>query len=161
MMGLPNIYEALVVSILSALGVSTLLLLFTWQLGRRLHVFRELSLTFVVASLVLGLATYTFLAPGETPQTDRFLLFLLYLLAAVTILGVAGLYLFRVYLISNRGLLLPPILHRFAMAAVYLIAIDQRQIEFPQRRLEIPTQGLKKKSCSRPLRRPFPRSSFL
>ncbi len=38
---------------------------------------------------------------------------------------------------------------------------DQRQIEFPQRRLEIPTQGLKKKSCSRPLRRPFPRSSFL
>ena len=37
----------------------------------------------------------------------------------------------------------------------------QRQIEFPQRRLEIPTQGLKKKSCSRPLRRPFPRSSFL
>ena len=39
--------------------------------------------------------------------------------------------------------------------------IDQRQIEFPQRRLEIPTQGLKKKSCSRPLRRPFPRSSFL
>ena len=123
MMGLPNIYEALVVSILSALGVSTLLLLFTWQLGRRLHVFRELSLTFVVASLVLGLATYTFLAPGETPQTDRFLLFLLYLLAAATILGVAGLYLFRVYLISNRGLLLPPILHRFAMAAVYLIAI--------------------------------------
>ena len=38
---------------------------------------------------------------------------------------------------------------------------DQRQIEFPQRRLEIPTQGLKQKSCSRPLRRPFPRSSFL
>ena len=37
----------------------------------------------------------------------------------------------------------------------------RRQIEFPQRRLEIPTQGLKKKSCSRPLRRPFPRSSFL
>ena len=41
------------------------------------------------------------------------------------------------------------------------IPSDQRQIEFPQRRLEIPTQGLKKKSCSRPLRRPFPRSSFL
>ena len=42
-----------------------------------------------------------------------------------------------------------------------VVADDQRQIEFPQRRLEIPTQGLKKKSCSRPLRRPFPRSSFL
>ena len=41
------------------------------------------------------------------------------------------------------------------------LSCDQRQIEFPQRRLEIPTQGLKKKSCSRPLRRPFPRSSFL
>ncbi len=41
------------------------------------------------------------------------------------------------------------------------LEVDQRQIEFPQRRLEIPTQGLKKKSCSRPLRRPFPRSSFL
>ena len=44
---------------------------------------------------------------------------------------------------------------------VRLVMGDQRQIEFPQRRLEIPTQGLKKKSCSRPLRRPFPRSSFL
>ena len=42
-----------------------------------------------------------------------------------------------------------------------VLICDQRQIEFPQRRLEIPTQGLKKKSCSRPLRRPFPRSSFL
>ena len=42
-----------------------------------------------------------------------------------------------------------------------MLTTDQRQIEFPQRRLEIPTQGLKKKSCSRPLRRPFPRSSFL
>ena len=46
-------------------------------------------------------------------------------------------------------------------AACPLASSDQRQIEFPQRRLEIPTQGLKKKSCSRPLRRPFPRSSFL
>ena len=43
----------------------------------------------------------------------------------------------------------------------YPFGTDQRQIEFPQRRLEIPTQGLKKKSCSRPLRRPFPRSYFL
>ncbi len=49
-----------------------------------------------------------------------------------------------------------------ALLALALVPIaDQRQIEFPQRRLEIPTQGLKKKSCSRPLRRPFPRSSFL
>ncbi len=46
-------------------------------------------------------------------------------------------------------------------AAQMSASADQRQIEFPQRRLEIPTQGLKKKSCSRPLRRPFPRSSFL
>ena len=47
------------------------------------------------------------------------------------------------------------------LATKVLLGTDQRQIEFPQRRLEIPTQGLKKKSCSRPLRRPFPRSSFL
>ena len=47
------------------------------------------------------------------------------------------------------------------LRTVVRLLADQRQIEFPQRRLEIPTQGLKKKSCSRPLRRPFPRSSFL
>ena len=52
---------------------------------------------------------------------------------------------------------------RILVPEIYEISTpnDQRQIEFPQRRLEIPTQGLKKKSCSRPLRRPFPRSSFL
>ena len=38
---------------------------------------------------------------------------------------------------------------------------DQRQMEFPQRQLEIPTRGIKKKSCSRPLRRLFSGSSFL
>ena len=39
--------------------------------------------------------------------------------------------------------------------------IDQRQMEFPQRQLEIPTREIKKKSCSRPLRRLFSESSFL
>ncbi len=52
-------------------------------------------------------------------------------------------------------------LRRYRQEGLDGLLPDQRQIEFPQRRLEIPTQGLKKKSCSRPLRRPFPRSSFL
>ena len=59
-----------------------------------------------------------------------------------------------------NGLSIAQVMRQAGSVPVHLV-VDQRQIEFPQRRLEIPTQGLKKKSCSRPLRRPFPRSSFL
>ena len=62
----------------------------------------------------------------------------------------------------EEGHLLPDHVHvMISIPPKFSVAQVIRQIEFPQRRLEIPTQGLKKKSCSRPLRRPFPRSSFL
>jgi small-conductance mechanosensitive channel len=88
---------------------------------------KSLSFPLYVAALAAGLKAFTLVEAEEmrslAPNLDKILAGVLTFLLVIIVIRVAGLFYFDVYLHSTRGVRLPPLLPKVALAAAYLVTL--------------------------------------
>ena len=106
---------------------------------RRSYLVKRLNLTLYVGALAAGLGVFAFIAlpllsAGRRADLESSLSWVVMMLGALAVLQIAGLYFFDVYLHSQRGVRLPPLLPMVAKGLAYVVALLVTfQIAFPDR----------------------------
>ena len=106
----------------ASLGTAAVLIGAVLYLRRSLTIIRQMSFVLCVGAIAAALGMYA-LAGGPLPADfEHVFSWLVWFLAAITLLRLIGLYVFDIHLRAHRGLQLPPLLVPATLAAAYLLA---------------------------------------
>jgi small-conductance mechanosensitive channel len=122
----------LAVAIVASLGVAAALGTVVFLLGRRLRLVRQLAFPLYVGTLAAALKIFSLLEPADYPAVDRVLWGLLLFLISVSLLRVAALFVFDIYMSTLRGVRMPPLLGTVVVWGLYvLVAVIILPLAFP------------------------------
>ncbi|MCX6551615.1 MAG: mechanosensitive ion channel, partial [Acidobacteria bacterium] len=106
----------------ASVGITLVLLGAIFYVRRRLRIVRALTFVLGLAAVAIGLAVYKATGVRLLPDFEAFFVWMIATLVAITVLRLAGLYLFDVYLRIQRGVRVPPLLPSLSLAVAYLLA---------------------------------------
>ena len=118
-------------ALLASLGLTLLLLIAVFFLQKRFELFRKLVVPLFLGALLAGVLTYDYQTPDflNAPQPLTLVLFF----AAMLLVRVISLYVFDVYLTTQGGVRVPPLLPRAVLAAAYILAaMTATRVAFPE-----------------------------
>lgn len=121
-------------ALLGSVGLLSLLIVAIAALQRRFFWVRQLAFPLYVAAAVATLEVFRLLQPGyQSAAMGRVLEWALLFLGLITILRLAGVYLFDIHLTARKGLQVPPLLPAVAMALIYMVtAFVTLRLAFPK-----------------------------
>lgn len=128
----------MLIGVLAGIGTAAALGGLVYLLQRKLQVVRLLAFPLYLGSLAAALKVLSLLEVQLSAEWDRTLNYLLVFLGCVALLRLIGIYFFRLYLPSRRGVRLPSLLPAATMGACYLVtALVIYKMAYPFAPLEV------------------------
>ncbi|MDX1382994.1 MAG: mechanosensitive ion channel [Thermoanaerobaculia bacterium] len=123
-------------ALIPAIAVVVSVVVLLGAMRRRWRLLRLLTLPALLGSLLIGVWIFERLAADGPGWVENLQYWLLIAFLAVSVIRVAGLYLFEIYLRESRGLHLPPLLVKVSVTTAYLLAAFVIfRVAFPDRNI--------------------------
>ena len=111
-----------VIALVAGVATAVVLIVLVHAAAGRVRLVRQLVFPLSLGSVAVGLKLFTLLEPTGIPYLDDTLTAILIFLATGALIRVLGMVFFDLYLHSQRGVRLPPLLPKVALGAVYVVA---------------------------------------
>jgi len=122
---IPPLKVADVITLLAlaaSLGTAAVLIGAVLYLRRSLTIVRQLSFVLCVGAIAAAMGVYALAGGPLQTEFEQVFSWLVWFLAAITLLRLIGLYVFDIHFRAQRGVQLPPLLVPAALAVAYLLA---------------------------------------